>query len=247
MKPHARFVPIEEIRAAASAEKKRKPYKPTNENTASSFCFPSIESLLSKENNINPMLQQSTKMSPYEISDNQFIFDNQNLAKRRSIRTATISPRSSKSPPPRHVMQMQDSGPAVSIDNYNPEKYSPFTEQLTLDAIAALSISQEDLFYQPYSSTESREKVRKNIINVKKERQKIAFKAGKVIPYKHTRNLSPPVRGPVDITETFANDSRNQLMVIPHKNIERNQTPSSGQRVQTAEFRRSIKARKLVL
>ena len=255
MKHHARFICMDEIKAAAGIKDQKPSQMPNDSKTSSAFCFPTIESLLSKDNNQqNTIRSNAIKVSPYEVKDNQIIFDNQTFYNNRNIRTATISPRSSKSPPPVHKKSISDSSSLISIDNFNPNKFTPFTEPLTLEAITKLCLTQQELFYQPYQSNEEKRIIAENISSVRIEREKLALSYGKVLPHRHVRNLSPPVRRAVDFPETFVyeNSIPKQFMVcgsLPQRKVEKRDamTASSGQRVQTADVRRSIKTHKLIL
>ena len=258
MKPHARFIPMEEIKAAAaSSETKHEDFnKSLKQQSQSLFCFPSIESLLSKDSYSPNYIQQNTaKLSPYDIKDNQIIFDNQTFPNNRNVHTAAVSSRSSKSPPPIHMKQLQETGIKISIDNFNPNKLTTFTEELTLAAISNLGLSPNDLFYHPFHSMEDKNKINNNIQSVKREREKIAKKSGKQLPPKLSRNFSTPVRKSVDFPETFVDEHNHvpkQFMVcgsLPQRRGERRDamTAINTQRVHTAGIRRSIKAHKLVL
>ena len=257
MKPHARFLPMDELKAVTVTkdQKLMQQKDDTKAQTTSLFCFPTIESLLSKDTNSQfPIRQNTAKISPYDIMDNQIIFDNQSFRNNRNVRTATISPRASKSPPPVHTKQYQNSATQVSIDNFNPNKFTPFTETLTLEAITSLGLTQDDLFYQPFHTVDEKNRINDNINLVRREREKIAFKTGKFLPQKHQRNLSPPVRRTKDFPETFvfeANPVPKQFLVCgnsgPKRNEKKESTQGNGQRVHTADIRRGIKTHKLVL
>ncbi|EAY04504.1 hypothetical protein TVAG_453210 [Trichomonas vaginalis G3] len=181
----------------------------TSDTNLPVFCFPTLDSLLSQDKGVSiDSSRKNAVKSPYELQDNQYIFNNPGLYNDRYIKTAINSPRISKSPPPRPVQNSfipsSDSSNQISIENFNPYAFPNFTEPATLEAMKNLHVKPSDLYYKINASDEIKTIVNSTIISVKKERERIlACKTSNF--HVKSRNLSPPTRKPVQ--ETFGSNN----------------------------------------
>lgn len=184
---------------------------PTNSDTnLPQFCFPNSDSLLCMDKGVSIDFSKKIAVkSPYELQDNQYIFQNRGLYNSRDIRTAIYSPRISKSPPPHTsripIPSQNPDSNLISIENFNPYVFPQFTEPATIEAMESLNVKPSDLYYQINASEQLKATVNSTIKKVKIERERIL--ANKSETARSTkakkRTYSPPQRFP--IPETFSN------------------------------------------
>ena len=230
-----------------------------NNNNSKSYMFPTLDILINGNSTIQKNPQRKLiRPSPYDIEDNNnFGFNIQSnlIEKDLTIKSPRFQ-NNSKSPPPRHnircIPQNLFQSKNISIENYNPEIFTNFTDNFTIEAIEKLGLNQNNLFYSSNSTQEIKDLVLNNIEMVKKEKEKlisrsIVFGEKKKIE-KHT--FIHQKRSDLEIQQTFGSDTsrfnkennihhqRSASLAIENKNFERIYTTSTFERIQKPSKRK---------
>ena len=206
------------------------------------FSFPSSY-LLARSDLLTPTAGRSCRRSPYEIEDNQYLFDSQNCLSKKFINQEIVDRKLiSKSPPPLHARPILPQNLKVSNDKNSNEYVTEYGDNLTLEAISNLGLSRSDLFYQPHSSKQQKNIVELKMISVKKEKDRLLSSSHfnpqrSSLPSTFGRQPSPPHITKFNNKEELMKNNR--IVTISSRKSLRED--SYNQRIQTSDGRRSLR------